>query len=151
MSSQRYFALRSALDALASEPPWTAKADKPARDVLPRRVRKEGKRVRRRRRGKDPHELRKATKRLRYAYELLEPAWGKASRPRKSARELTRVLGDRQDTLAAREWLVALASEAGYREDAFVFGRLHAREEQHELELLDQVGPRWHDLTRRAW
>jgi CHAD domain-containing protein len=152
MTSRRYFALRSALDELASEPLWTAKADQPARDVLPRLVRKETTRVDRRHRSDDPHELRKAAKRLRYAYELVEPAWGKdASRPRKAARELTRVLGERQDTLVSREWLVALASQAEGRQDAFLFGRLHAREVQHELDLLDQAEPLWGDLEHRVW
>jgi CHAD domain-containing protein len=153
LGSQRYFALRTALDALATEPPWTAAADQPARDVLPGLVRKEQKRVRRRHQAEDPHELRKAVKRLRYAYELVEPIWDKtARRPRNAARELTRVLGDRQDTLAARAWLVALPSEAMCdHEGAFVFGRLHALEEQHETALLEQVEPQWRNLTSLSW
>ena len=153
LASQRYFDLRSALDDLVASPPWSAKADKPAREVLPRLVRKEGKRVRRRRRADDPHELRKAVKRLRYAYELVEPAWGKkARRPRQAARELTRVLGDRQDTLVAREWLVELSSDAtGRKESAFVFGRLHMLEEQHETEYLEQAEPCWDHLKSVAW
>ena len=132
LGSPRYFALRAELDALVAGPPWTAAADEFGCDVLPRLVRKEWKRVKRRQRGEDPDELRKSVKRLRYAYEVVEPAWGEeAARPRKAARELTRVLGDRQDTLATREWFVALSSEAMRGgENAFVFGYLHAREAQ---------------------
>lgn len=153
LSSQRYFTLRAALDALVAEPPWTATADEAGRDVLPPLVRKEWKRVKRRRRGDDPHDLRKAAKRLRYAYEVVEPVWGKAAaRPRKAARELTGVLGDRQDTLASREWLVALSAEAARgSETAFVFGYLYAIEARREVDLLGQVKPRWRDLKSVRW
>jgi CHAD domain-containing protein len=154
LSSDRYFALRTSLDELAAAPPWSRPARKDARDVLPARVRKEWKRLRRSHEDSgDPHEVRKAAKRLRYAYEVVEPAWGKdAARPRKAARELTRVLGDRQDTLVARDWLVALSSEAGRSDDsAFVFGRLHAREEGLEGELLERAEAAWRELKKLRW
>jgi CHAD domain-containing protein len=153
LGSDHYLELRRSLADLVADPPWTAKADAPARDVLPRRVRKEWKRLRRRRKSGDPHELRKAAKRVRYAYELLEPAWGKrAARPRKAARELTRVLGDRQDGVAAREWLVALAAEATRDgEPSFSFGRLHAHEEEREPELLAEAEEAWKALKKVRW
>jgi CHAD domain-containing protein len=154
LDSQRYFDLRAALDDLADRPAWTALADEPARDVLPVLVRREWKRVRRRhRRAEDPHDLRKAVKRLRYAYELVEPAWGKsATRPQNAAHELTEVLGDRQDGLVARGWLLALASEAsGDGESAFAFGRLHALEEQREAALLEEAAVAWRALKQVRW
>jgi CHAD domain-containing protein len=153
LGSDRYLDLRRSLEDLVADPPSTAEADALARDVLPRRVRKEWKRLRRRRKGGDPHEIRKAAKRLRYAYELLEPAWGKrAARPRKAAREMTRVLGDRQDGIAARAWLVALAAEATRDgEGSFSFGRLHALEEQREVELLDEAERAWKALKKVRW
>jgi CHAD domain-containing protein len=153
LDSQRYAELRTALDDLSADPPWTAEADRPAKEVLPALVRKEGKRLRRRhRRAADPHEVRKAAKRLRYAYELLEPVWGKqAKRPRQAARDLTRVLGDRQDTLVAREWLVALAGGHTSGRVGFVLGRVHSLEEQHEVELLDEAESLWPALTSLTW
>jgi CHAD domain-containing protein len=159
LASPRYFALRAALDALVADPPWSRGAARPAAKVLPRLVRKEQKRARRRRHAENPHDLRKAVKRLRYAYELVEPVWGKAAaRPRTSARELTRLLGDRQDALVAREWLAALSSadpsispDAPDAQASFVFGRLHAQEEQHEGEVLARVGPAWRALRSRSW
>ena len=153
LGSDRYLELRRSLADLVADPPWTTKAEDPARDVMPRRVRKEWKRLRRRRKGGDPHELRKAAKRLRYAYELLEPAWGKAARrPRKAARDLTRVLGDRQDGQAAKEWLVALTAEATRDgEPSFSFGRLHAIEEDREPALLVEADRAWKPLKKIRW
>jgi CHAD domain-containing protein len=153
LGSERYAELRTALDELASDPPWTAEAERPAKDVLPALVRKEWKRLRRRRhRAADPHEVRKAAKRLRYAYELVEPVWGKAARrPRQAARDLTQVLGDRQDTLVSREWLSALAGGRTSGRAGFVLGRVHAQEEQHEVELLDDAGSRWRALKSLTW
>lgn len=153
LGSQRYSDLRSALDELAADPPWTATADRPARKVLPKLVRKEGKRLRRRHRtAENPHDLRKATKRMRYAYELVEPAWGnEAERPREAAHELTRVLGDRQDIVVAREWLVRLAAGRTSGRAGFVLGRVHAQEEQREAELLEEAASAWRELKSVRW
>lgn len=139
---------------MLAEPPWTEAADKPARKVLPPLVRKEGKRVRRRyRRQEDPHEVRKAAKRLRYAYEVLEPAWGeKAAEPRQVAEELTQVLGDRQDSLAARAWLVDLEAEARQSSaGAFTLGRLHALEQGHESDRLEEAWQVYEELDSVRW
>jgi CHAD domain-containing protein len=152
MCSQRYFELRTALDRLAAEPPWTPTADEKARDVLPGLVAKEWKRVRRRHRdGVDPHEVRKAVKRMRYAYELVEPVWGSARKPRRAARKMTKILGDRQDTIVAREWLVTMASGGANGQAGFVFGRLHAQEELHEAALLQQAASEWRRLKSARW
>jgi CHAD domain-containing protein len=153
LGSQRYFDLRSALDELAAEPPWTAKADRPAKKVLPKLVRREGKRLRRRHRTADnPHDVRKAAKRLRYAYELVEPVWGsEAELPGKVAHELTRLLGDRQDTLVAREWLVRLSAGRTSGRAGFVLGRVHAQEEQREAELLEEAASAWRELKSVRW
>ncbi len=154
LRSRRYMDLRTALDELAADPPWSDRSEERAKDVLPHLVHRDGKRLRHRvRRGDDPHEVRKAAKRLRYAYELVEPAWGKrATRPREAAEELTNVLGDRQDGLVAREWLVALASEALRTGDsAFTLGRLHALEEQREVEQLEAALLAWRRLDSVRW
>ena len=156
LSSERYHRLRDGLDALAAEPPWTEDAERPAKEVLPPRLAKEWRRVRRlREEAEDPHEVRKAVKRLRYALELVEPAWGKdAQRARRAARELSDVLGEGQDSVVARGWLEALAAEAARTGvTSYSFGRLHALEEQREREALAEAEPLWRDLGRalRKW
>jgi CHAD domain-containing protein len=154
LGSPRYLDLRTALDQLLAEPPWTDAADQPARTVLPPLVRKEGERVRRRyRRQEDPHEVRKAAKRLRYAYEVLEPAWGEsAAGPRQVTEELTEILGDRQDSLAAREWLVELEAEARLSGDgAFTLGRLHALEQGRESDRLEEAWQVYAALESVTW
>ena len=47
LSSDRYFDLLAALDRLVQDPPWTAEASRPAREVLRPRVRRDWKRLRR--------------------------------------------------------------------------------------------------------
>jgi CHAD domain-containing protein len=149
LSSARYHELRDTLDGLALDPLWTAEAELPADRVFPSRIRAEWRRVRRvRRETADPHELRKAAKRLRHALEVLEPVWAdRAVAPRKAAQRLTEILGERQDTVAARAALLVLsrtASAAG--EDTFTYGRLHAEEERHESTLLSESRGAWRDL-----
>jgi len=154
LSSQRYEALRSALDRLVAEPPWTPLAEEPARDVLPRLVRHEWRRLRRvHRDAEDPHELRRAAKRMRYAYETLEPVWPRATeRARLAATELTEVLGERQDTVVARSVLLELADVAtAAGESAFTYGRLHALEQDREAELLEEAERVWRRLKKRRW
>ncbi|HEX5088428.1 MAG TPA: CHAD domain-containing protein [Nocardioides sp.] len=153
LGSQRYADLRTSLDRLGADPPWTAQADRPARDVLPELVRQEGKRMRRRRReAEDPHEVRKAAKRLRYAYELVEPVWrAEAKGPREAAGRLTSVLGERQDTVVARDWLVTLSAGVRSGRAGFVLGRIHAQEQQRELELLDEADSVWQELKALSW
>jgi len=154
LSSERYDLLRSSLDRLVEAAPWTPLAEEPAREVLPRQVRREWRRLRRiHRDAEDPHELRRAAKRMRYAYETLEPVWPRATeRARRAATELTEVLGERQDTVVARAVLVELAREATTTgESAFTYGRLHALEEDRERELLDEAERVWRRLKKRRW
>lgn len=151
LGSTRYHALRTDLDRLVAEPPWTARAEARDKDVLPARLAREGERVARLREdGAEPHELRKALKRLRYAAEVLEPAWGRpATRVRKAARASTRMLGEAQDSVAARRWLEALAAEAARSGvPAFTLGRLHAQEEQRGRDALRRGGQEGRDLAR---
>ncbi len=52
------------------------------------------------------------------------------------AKEATQVLGERQDTVVAREPLLALADDAGTAgEPTFTYGLLHARQEALQVEL----------------
>lgn len=164
LSSGRYFALLDALERLVEDPPWTAEASRPAREVLRQRVRRDWKRLRLQVAAEvdaiehDPamHQVRKDAKRLRYAAEALEPVWGKdAVRLTKAAKRLTAHLGDRQDTVVSRQHLRQLAvgaDKAG--ESSFVWGRLHAHE-QAQAASLDRGWPElWSRASRkrnRAW
>ncbi|MFB9312181.1 CHAD domain-containing protein, partial [Nocardioides plantarum] len=139
LGSPRYLRLLDQLDDLVVDPPWTDAADEPADDLVDL-VARDHKRLRtrvRRARTAEPaereealHDARKAAKRLRYACEVLEPAWGRdAKRLRKAAQEVTRVLGDRQDAAVARADLLAISEEAtAHGESSFTYGVLHARE-----------------------
>jgi CHAD domain-containing protein len=167
LASERYLDLLAALDRLVTEPPWTDAARSDARDVMPPRVRKDWKRLRRRVEsaqavevGEDRdlamHEARKAAKRLRYGAEVLRPVAGKdAKRLVKAAKRVTTLLGERQDTVMSRAGLEDLASQADAAgEDSFVFGRLHAREEQRAADLDEEFTEVWAKVRRprlRRW
>jgi inorganic triphosphatase YgiF len=149
LSSSRYHDLRAALDEVVVAPRWTPEAEQPADSVLPPRIHREWRRVRRHRKEHhDPHELRKSAKRLRHAFEVLEPVWGdRATAPRKAAQQLTQLLGERQDSVAARAALLDLSrTAAAAGEDTFTYGRLHAEAERQEDELLAEARQAWRDL-----
>lgn len=140
LRSERYFALRERLDRLVAAPPWTDVAGEPAEEVLPKRVRKELRRVEERVAvaqesdgdGHDEavHAARRAAKRLRYAAEVLEPVWGSdAKRLAKAAKKFAATLGTRQDAVVTGADLMELAAAAeAVGESGFTYGRLHARE-----------------------
>ncbi|GAA2150572.1 CYTH and CHAD domain-containing protein [Nocardioides koreensis] len=164
LSSDRYFDLLDALDRLVEDPPWTAEAVRPARELLRRRMRRDWKRLRRQVAVEvdavehDPamHQVRKDAKRLRYAAEALEPVWGKdAGRLTRAAKKLTSHLGDRQDTVVSRQHLRQLAEEAeAAGESSFVWGRLHAHEEARAADLDRRWPGLWSAVSRkryRAW
>jgi CHAD domain-containing protein len=158
LTSARYFELLDALDRLVAEPPWTGVAEADARDVLPRRVGKDWKRLRRRveeveteaDRDLAMHEARKAAKRLRYAAEALRPVWGKdAKRLVRATKGITTLLGERQDTVMSRAELAELTAEAQQAgEDTFTFGRLHAREEKRADDIDDEFAEVWAEFPR---
>lgn len=125
LASERYHRLLVSLDRLVAHPPWTGKASRPAAKVLHRRLDKEAKRV-----GKEVaaavalgdhstaydvvvHDVRKAVKRLRYAWELAEPVLGaKATRQLTAAKQLTKRLGERQDIVLTLALLPRLERDA---------------------------------------
>jgi CHAD domain-containing protein len=145
LDSRRHQELLAALDRLVTAPPWTAAAEARARDVLLPRVRGEWKALDRRVRAipgavdrdRAVHDARKAAKSLRYVVEALVPAWGAdAERLAGAAKEISSLLGERQDTVVARRDLAALAREASEAgESSFTYGRLHAREEANAARL----------------
>lgn len=140
LESDRYVDLVRRLSELVAAPPWTDVADRPAREVLPRLIRKDWKRLRRSMRAVEAdhggaghaealHAVRKAAKRLRYAAETLQPVDAPAARRlSRRAKKVQSLLGRHRDTVVARARLVRLAhdaQEAG--ESAFTYGRFHQR------------------------
>ena len=141
LDSERYFRLLDRLDLLVDTPPFTALADGRADKVLVRRVRRSFERVASLVAAGEPehgtqrdhwyHEIRKASKRLRYAGEAVQPAFGEpAGALAEAAERLQEVLGEHQDSVVAR----AALRDLGVRihldgDNAFTIGRLHALEQ----------------------
>jgi CHAD domain-containing protein len=123
MMSPRYFALVDSLRALAEEPPWSARAGKPARKQLRTALLEDFRRLERAtekaRRGTDVHErasrlhdVRKAAKRIRYSVEAAVPVFGAdARRLAGTLADLQDVLGEHHDTVVARLELLRLAEQ----------------------------------------
>jgi len=151
LSTYRYHALLASLDRLVAEPPWAKAASQPAEKVLERRLHKEQRRLDRRVRlarevhdqpaayDHAMHDVRKSAKRLRYAYEVAEPVL-EVPEHRAAAREVTRLLGERQDTVLTRHLLPRIeAAAAAAAEDTEAYRRLHAHEEQRAARLADDA------------
>lgn len=142
LDGDRYLGLLDRLEALAADPPLRRAARGAARPALARAVRRGWHRLddaltlaARAPRGQEQearlHEVRKLAKRVRYACEAVEPAFGRrAKRTARAVTALQESLGDLQDgvvTRAALRELGAAASAAG--RNGFTFGRLHALEQ----------------------
>jgi CHAD domain-containing protein len=147
LETKRYFRLLDALDQLVADPPLTARAGKPARKQLPTLVGRAARRIDRAAQAvaKAPtrhahdhllHEVRKSAKRARYAAESAIPAVGKpAKRLASRMKALQDVLGEHQDSVAARALLLELAAAAYLAgENTFTYGLLHAQERARAIE-----------------
>lgn len=139
LGDKRYRRLLESLDRLG-DLPLASEASRPAAKELRRHVGRAYRRVDRRRRKATLHDVRKATKRYRYALEVAESSLGKkAKKARKNARALTKVLGEHQDGLVAQPLLRELGMKAhNSGENGFTFGLLlegeRARTEAAERE-----------------
>jgi CHAD domain-containing protein len=166
MESPRYLRLLNGLDELLAAAPWTDVAEEASSDVLPRRVRREWKRFRRRVKAAhdadEPavdlrlHEARKAAKRVRYAAETLQPIYEKdAKRLARKVKKVQSTLGDNQDSVVARRVLRKLAVQAHLDGDnAFTFGRLHGLEQAAGKSSVERFEKAWKRAKRprvRAW
>ena len=147
LDGERYAALVVALRSLVEQPPLVL-PDEPSHKAMAKRLRTQARRVARRlaevheaesaeARELAWHEARKAAKRLRYAAEVARPQLGKpAKRLVREVKEVTQVLGERQDTVVVRTHLLTLAQEAAAAgEPTFTYGLLHARQEALQVEL----------------
>jgi CHAD domain-containing protein len=141
LDQDRYLALLDALDDVLEHPPFTGRAERPARRELPRLVARSCKRVDREAeaaaqastqtdRELHVHEVRKAAKRARYAAESATVVFGKpAKRLAVRMERVQEILGQHQDGVVARQSIRDLAFAAtAAGENGFTFGLLHARE-----------------------
>ncbi|WP_193509407.1 CHAD domain-containing protein [Cryobacterium sp. BB736] len=162
LDSQRYFMLLDALDELVHSPPLTEAAASRADRILPQRV---GKAYRQMRRLHDRagaagtgeereallHEVRKAAKRARYASEALVPAVGKDAKRFAAAMEgVQEVIGEYRDSVIAGETLIGLAvqaQEAG--EDTFEIGRLAGLEEARSAAAAAAYDTAWRAASKK--
>jgi CHAD domain-containing protein len=167
LDSQRYRALRAALDHLLNAPPLTAAAAEPAGKALPlavgRAYRRTNRRMQRARqapagqaRDTALHETRKAAKRARYAAEAAEPGIGKkagrkAHRFARRMKTVQSVLGAHQDAVIVR----ATARDIGVQahlagENAFSFGLLNERAHHQALTCERQSRSAWGRARRKS-
>lgn len=102
------------------------------------------------------HRARKGAKRLRYAIEVITPL-----HPKRGARALERfdafqdLLGEFQDSVVAREHLLALVSEQSHSaESSFGLGILHQLETEignRQAELVEEAWRKTYKAARRLW
>jgi CHAD domain-containing protein len=164
LDSSRFYRLLDGLDQLTTNPPFTDLADGRAKKVLTKRVGNAFGRVQRLvaagpthsalgdpGAGRDHwyHEIRKAAKRLRYAGESVEPAFGSdAANLAKAAENLQEVLGEHQDSVVARAALRDLGARIHLDgENAFTIGRLHALEQARGDTSLSGFESAWAALS----
>jgi CHAD domain-containing protein len=166
LDSPRYAQMLEEFESFLRNAPSTEDAERPAKDVLPRIVRRSQRRVERRMRAaydaapperdRALHEARKAAKRARYAAETGALVLGK--QPRKSAKALQKVqssLGEHQDTVVARQALRTLALRAYAKgENAYTYGLLHGRLAARGEQVARRARRDWRRANRRkrtAW
>ena len=164
LDSDRYLALLDRLDLLLADPPLTARAARPASDVLPAAVDRMGRRVRRRMRraqrtpaGPDRdaalHEARKAAKDARYAAEAASLGFGRPARQfANRMKKIQTVLGDHHDAVVARGTVREIGVQAHLAgENAFTFGVLYERDSQLAADLERQARRDWKHAARRRY
>jgi CHAD domain-containing protein len=162
IASDRYMSLLGRLHAGSHNPPVyveekkhekSARAPGPddhARDALPALVGRPWKRVRRRvhKAGRTPsdtqlHQIRIASKQLRYAAEAAEPVIGNAAdHTARRAKDLQTVLGDHHDAVTAEEWLAGVARD-GTGSAGFAAGQLACVTQRQQRQLRGKWRREW--------
>ncbi len=161
LDSERHQLLTEQLETLIADPPFTDLADGRADKVLTKRVRKSFKRVESlvsagppadlRHRDEWYHDIRKASKRLRYAAESVVPAFGApATELAEAAENLQELLGEHQDSVVARTALRQLGVRIHLDGDsAFTIGRLHALEQARGDDAVREFDAAWSAVSGR--
>ncbi|MFC5177064.1 CHAD domain-containing protein [Nocardioides taihuensis] len=168
LASERQHALMRELAGLTTTPAPGPGAAAPAGEALPPVLRREWRRLERRvlaaeeagRTAADHdlavHEARKAAKRMRYALEPVEQLGGTtATALRERVKELTAVLGLRQDTVVARDFLARVAAAAAAAgEPVTTYAWLADAERAEAARLDDAFAVAWEaacDPALRGW
>ena len=162
MGDSRYLRLLDDLDTLVRDLPMTDEGARPARDVFPRLLRRDAKRLRRAVRAARQaeageahdaalHDARKKAKRLRYAAELAVPALGEpAEELASAAEEVQEALGEHQDTVMSRRFLRELGARTHLDGmNGFTLGRLHAIEEARAAAATEDFQHAWTHVEDR--
>ncbi|MCG8920334.1 CYTH and CHAD domain-containing protein [Actinokineospora sp. PR83] len=142
LDGDRYKAVLVDLAALLADPPFTAKAARPAAGELRKAVRKSADRLTASVEAADTaaspadrdtalHQARKDAKKARYTVEAVDPVLGRELRKwRKRVKGVQTALGVHQDAVVAREALRDLGVRVHLEGDnAFTYGLLWARED----------------------
>ena len=96
------------------------------------------------------HEARIKAKRVRYAAEAVEPAFGKPARAfARAITELQDVLGAHQDAVVSGEWLRRTAARAADEASGFAAGQLAALELADAQRSRDEWSSAWRRASRR--
>ncbi len=161
MRSDRYIALLDRLVQAAVAPVLVAAAADPARDVLPRLVRRPWDKLAAAvdDLGDDPpdedlHGVRKRAKQCRYAAEAAVPVIGKpAARFAEAVEAVQEVLGEHQDAVTAELWLRD-ARKVAPAPETFVLGELAGLERVDAARSREQWPDTWRSARRkrlRSW
>lgn len=161
LDSDRYRALHDSIDALLTDPPFTAAAARPARRELPKSVARAYRRMQSRMRDADSrpggmqrdlalHETRKAAKRLRYATEAVTPVLGKpAGRLQRRLKRVQKLLDEHQDTAVSRPVLRELAAQAHLDDgNGFTYGLMYAAETQRADRAEHDLPAAWERMRK---
>ncbi|HET9967943.1 MAG TPA: CHAD domain-containing protein [Streptosporangiaceae bacterium] len=166
LDSPRYAELLAELDLLTTGPldgrQLGPQAGDPARDVLPKAVRKAYRQADRRMRSarRTPsgpardvalHQARKSARRARYAAEAAALTSGKpARRFARQMKKVQSVLGEHQDAVLARRSARDLGIGAHLAgENAFTYGLLHERERHQAARLQAAARKTWQKASRK--
>ena len=151
--SDGYLEMLRKLDAFIADPPFSRRSEKPAATELPTQLAAAWRSLTALvdQALADPidnpvfHDVRKASKALRYAAEAAVPTLGEDIVVFAAAiEEIQEVLGEHQDALSAAAWLADLALRPDTDGVAgFVFGRLHAFEQAVAAGTLDDFSDAW--------
>jgi CHAD domain-containing protein len=136
LDDQRYAALRAAVVELAARPPYQTV---PTTDLLMRRTKSARRKAKHRLAtavtttdADALHRARKASKRARYAAELVTPLSSKADRWVSHLKDVQDALGAHQDSVLSSRLLYELGRTAGTRQghNGFTYGLLFAEQQQ---------------------
>lgn len=161
LNSGRYAALLGSLEDLATQPPLTSRAGRPARNELSRAITRANRRLEaavhnladvqnEQELDAGLHEVRKKAKQARYTADAAEPAFGRRLRRwRKAVKATQTTLGDYHDLVEARALLRRMTdADTTCAQDAFVFGMLHQRALADGAALHERFTQQWRKIPQ---